>query len=370
MPFTNPFMAARQRSILAPDTFMPGARKTSRPRLTMDFQLSDRRQPPQPMDEVPRPYDRYDEELNDIYNSAGPGLQAYKEALATQPNRDDYKPGIWKRLGTALAGGAVTYGGGDGYGMAKQVQEEPFQKAMTDYATKLGGLRERAGMEQDEAETRIRALQQARAMGLKYDEFELKRLEAQNRMTNATTTANAAMKRAEAYAAAQARPGYDAHAQEDGSVLYVNKNNPAEKITVPAKTVAAGQLGVARRNASTAERNATTNAGQLDVARTRAATDAARGAAYVENAGRNRNRPATPDAQRDAVDNALSEMMSDPVFKEFIQLDDKGFPSPIEDDGSEDYQDFLEALNERADQILKGNVRRPTRRQAAAAGGG
>lgn len=366
MPYQNPFMAQRQRNILAPRGGFgnPDAPTRSQPGFQFNF-----RQPPRPMDEIPRPdrpdSDQYFDEMNRIQNEGSPSLTAYKEALSHQPTREEHAPGVWKRLGTALAGGAIAYGGGDGYGMAKEVQDAPYKHAIEDYDRKLKGLGEQADIEQDATDSRLKMLQNARAMGLKYDQYELQKLEAQSRMTNATTTANAALKRAEAYAAQQAKPGYDTHAQEDGSVLYVNKNNPADRHVVPAKTVAAGQLGVARTNAGTAQRNARTAEGQLGVAQANASTSAARGAAYVDTVGKPRpaaSRVPTPDVQQDAEDNALRQMATDPLFKGFIGADDKGFPTVTEDDGSEDYQDFLEALDAKVAEILSGKSRRARRR--------
>jgi hypothetical protein len=174
-------------------------------------------------------------------------------------------------------------------------------------------------------------------------------------MRNDTTTASAAQTRAQAYADSVRRPGYDAVPQQDGSVLYVNKTNPADRQVVPAKSIAAGQLGVARKNAETNVRRANSYAASVSET----------GRHNQEMEKRPTGGTPSPNAQQDAEDMALDELSMDPDFKDFIKLEGGSFMTgkgaykvPAEDDGSEEYQVFLDALNAKTAEILSGQRRR------------
>jgi hypothetical protein len=348
----NPFMQFRQRNILAPD-FSPGAPTSTPRRLNFSFdQPAPRPQTP------PSPYGSYEDELMGLQNQMGPGLQAYKKYLTELPNRDDYKPNVMTRVAAGLTGFSQGLRDpGQGVRVASDMLDSGYNDAVTDYRNKGVGLKEQAGLEQDELDSKIKALQNARAMGLKYDEFELKRLVDMAKTQNDTTTANAAMTRATAYAKAQQNGDYDMIPQQDGSVLAVNKKDKNDTKIIPAHTVAAGQLGVARGQLGVAQTNAKTQQGMLGVAQENANTNVTN-AATRYTAEQNRIKNPNPRVQQDAEDLALRQMASDPLFKDFIKTDDKGFLNVIPDDGSDDYQDFITALNAKTEEALKGRTRR------------
>jgi hypothetical protein len=341
----NPFIRARQRNLLTPPS------PTPMPHQRFATPLYEPDQEPE------SDTDRYFNEMQRIQGAGSPALTAYKQALAQQPTREQYAPGLGKRLLTALAGGAITYGGGNGYDMAREVQDRPYNRAVESYGTRLKGLGEQADIEQGTVDSQLKMLQNARAMGLKYDEFKLKQLESQNRMQNDTITARAAQTRAQAYAENMQKPGYDSIPQQDGSVLYVNQRNPADTITVPAKTVAAGQLGVARQNAQTNVRRANTY--------DRSVTEDARHNGVMET--RPTGGTPSPNAQQDAEDMALDELAMDPDFADFVKEEGgsgfgpwkkPGYRTVAPDNGSEEYKVFLDALNAKTAEILSGRRQR------------
>lgn len=295
---------------------------------------------------------RYFDEMQRI-DQDGPGMQKYREALSQMPTREENKPGAFTRIAAALSGfGAGMRSPGAGIETAQAINEHGYDNAMSDYAKRLGTLKESAGMEQDDKDTKLKMLQQARAMGLAYDQYQLKKLESEAKRDTDASQAQTARMRAEAYAQAQSRPGYDSIPQQDGSVLFVNKSNPADRQVVPAQTVAAGQLGVARTNARTGQLNARTAQGELEnnvrrtnISETQGADASRRGWAGLSIRNAQGGQGVTPTQQRGASLAVLREMMGDEAFKHFISLDESGTPQMIADDGSEDYQDFLEALN-------------------------
>lgn len=350
--FQNPFDAFRARNMLnplgptaAPKRFGQDYPTTPMPRLQTQPSMQD-------------DSSRYYDEMERLQNNVGPGLQAYKDYLTRLPKREDYRPTVWTRIASALTGASMGLRNpAEGVQAAQDLNSSDYRSAVADYANEGIGLKERANLEQDELDSKIRALSNARAMGLKYDEFALKQAEAEAKARQGETTANAAMLRARAYAQSVQKPGYDAQPQQDGSVLYVNKANPKDTITVAAKTIAAGQLGVARSNAATNARNANIAQQNADTNRTRA-YDYGR---YVDQAG-GRGHIHTPQEQSQAEDLALRQMASDPMFQDFISSDKDGYMNVSGDDGSEDYQDFLTALDAKVQEILKGGTTRGRRR--------
>lgn len=357
MPLSNPFQTQRRRNILAPSF---GQEESSTPKLSFDF--NDRQSTGSVVTRKPR---TYEDDIADLENNPSPGLQAYKDYLTRMPKPEDNRPGAMTRIAAGLSGfSAGLRDPGEGVKVAQELNSSKYRGAIRDYANEGIGLKEQASLENTERDDKLKALQNARAMGLKYDEFDLKRRETEAQMTNQATTANAAMKRAEAYAAAQAKPGYDAQPQQDGSLLYINKSNPADRITVPAKTIQAGQLGVARTNAATAQ-------GQLGVARTNASTNqvnaginavrAETGSRAADAAAKRGVKAPTPQAQAQAEANALNMMRTDPLFKKYVIVGKDGYGSVADDDGTLDYQDFLDALDAKIAEIHAGTVRRGSR---------
>lgn len=330
----NPFETIRLRNILG---------GTPPPRPTFEGGgIMPRRNPIQ---EPQSDAERYFDEMDRIQNTVGPGIQRYREALNQVPNRADYKPGVFTRIAAALSGfGAGVRDPGAGIAVARSINEQPFHNAMTDYSDRLDTLKAGADIEQEETNSKLKYLQQARALGLKYDEYELKRLETEARMRNESVNAGSNRMRAEAYAKAQGRPRHQYRDTEQG-ILEINEDTGEQRI-IPANTIAAGQLGVNRKNAATNAANSANSVRRTNIYERSEADASRRG--WTGLSIRNRqaqNTGLTPTQQRGASIAALREMMNDEAFRDFIEIDADGTPMAVEDDGSEEYQIFLDALN-------------------------
>lgn len=315
---------------------------------------------------TPRPMrgdDRYLQDMLDIQNNVGPATKAYREHVGNVPLRENFAPSKWRRLAAALGAGAIAYEDPRaGIVAAEEFKNRPYNQAVESYKLKGDVLGEQADIEQAESNAKLRALQQARALGLKYDEFELKRRETEAKMRNDQTTAEAAMMRARAYAEAQGKPNWVPQLQQDGSVIMINPKNPKEFMKVPGQSVAAGQLGVARTNAATAAGNLRESVRRTNINRDLRQGDQRIRMHDIDTRG-SRSNEDTPREQLDAEYMASRQMMSDPLFADYISFDDDGNLVMAQDDGTEDYQDFLEAFDAKVAEILSGSTRRSTRRR-------
>jgi len=348
MAFQNPFQSMRRRNILAPSSF--NQEGPSKPKMSFGIEAKepDPYQPPKQR--------TYEDDISDLQSQSGPGLEAYKDYLTRLPKREDSKPGVMTRIAAALSGGAAGLRDpGAGIKVAQDVNSSSYRNALSDYANEGVGLKERSDMEQDELDSKLRALSSARAMGLKYDEFDLKRREAGNKNAIDLQNSESGRIRADAYAKTQGRPRHQYRDQEDGSILEINEDDGTQRV-IPGKSLASGQLGVSRGQLGVSQRNAATAEGNLGVNKDRA-TAYGRGVDATIKRG---DKAASPRIQQDAEDRALTEMMSDPLFKDFVGLDDKGFPAIKGDPDDPDYQDFLEALDAKKAEVLAGTSRRRT----------
>lgn len=352
--YVNPFLARRQQNVFAPNAPTPSRTRFGAD-LTPTFDAGSVTTPGTPEKDD----ERYYNDISSLMSNVGPGIQAYRQHLSQMPNRDDYRPSKWDRVTAGLAGmSAGMRNPGEGIRVARDINSQPWQNAMEDYAVQGSGLKERASMEQDELNSKLRALQQARALGLKYDEYDLKKREAEAKMTNDTTRLGIDQSRADTYRKTLDKKHYTGTPQQDGSMLWTNDQDPNDTHITRGKSIAAGQLGVNRTNAgATVQRANTSEQARIDQRDHWVRSDARPTAL---------DKPAPPKEQSEAEGMALDELSLDPDYKDFIMparsADD--FPQPVEDDGSDSYSAFLEVLNARTQAILQGKgKRRPTARR-------
>jgi hypothetical protein len=353
--YVNPFLARRQQNVFAPNPATPSRTRFGADLTPSNFDSGSVTTPGTPKKDDERYYD----DISNMMSNVGPGIKAYRDFLTQMPNREDYQPGKWDRAAAALSGLAAGMRDPEkGVRVASSIRDAPYQEAMQDYAVKGSGLKERADMEQEELNSKLRALQNARALGLKYDEYDLKRREAQAKMDNDAAHVQIDQSRAETYAKSIGKKHYTGTPQQDGSVLWTNDQDPNDTHIGAGKSIASGQLGVSRTNAGANVQRANTSA--------TAATETERHNRAMEKRPTALDRPQSPKDQSEAEGMALDELSLDPEFKDFIiparSADD--FPQPVEDDGSESYAAFLEMLNARKNAILQGKGnRRPTSRR-------
>lgn len=375
MPGENPYQSYRMRSIFSQpppqrqfrNPFVSGPSRMDEARSEL-FQPRDMAFRDPRFQELGEPDDgsQYFDEIMNVRNSAGPGLSAYRQALQERPNPEDHKPGWFTRIASGLSGfGAGMRDAGEGIRVAQDLNQSGYRRAMEDYGTRLGTLKESADIEQAEAENTIKAIAQARALGLKYDEFKLKQEEALHKRNmdsyNAESTrmtAGAAVERAKAYAQQLGRPDYNYEPQQDGSLLAINKNNPADRKIIPAKTIASAQLKVNQSNAQS-------NRISAEASRTNAQTNSSRGEQYKRNVDsliKYRDsrttpggKPNSPQAQKTATDLALEKMFMNPEFRQFVNFDGGYYDAADpEDFDPEEYELFVEELNDLVKTILAG----------------
>lgn len=279
---------------------------------------------------------KYFDEMQRLRGSRGPALTAYQSALNEMPTRETTKPSILRRIGGTVAGGLAGMRGGPAAGMetAAAFVDSPYKQAMEQYGGRMRNLGESARLEQDETESSLKALQEARALGLKYDEFDLKKMEAGNLNKYRT------------------RQGDIAEGNLDVNRENADTNRAGQRNTAQYRT---GQLGVARRNAATGERNASTgktNSESLAAYRTgMLKIGGDRNTILKDRTGR----PATPQAQQDAIDNSLRQMKANPRYKNYVTGADTS-DNPIgmaEDDNTTGYVQFMRELKRITEQQLK-----------------
>jgi hypothetical protein len=289
-------------------------------------------------------------EMTKIRTNPGPATSAYKDLVTKMPKQEDFAPSKMTRLGASLTGlAAGMKDPAEGPAAARSIIRAPYEDAVREYGMKLGASKTSADLEREDMRDQLSALAQARAMGLKLSEFQHKQL-----MDRADLKVK--QDRAAAYIKKQGDPSYDHFPQADGSILAVNKTNPADRKTIPANTVQAAVLktrqeanAIAGRNASTNEANSKSLAAYRTVmgdAATKRAT------ASVDRL----NKPVTPYQQAKAVDLALSLMFRDRRFSKYIKAGDASSPEPYlmqPDDGSPLYKEFRKELKRQVEQSIK-----------------
>jgi hypothetical protein len=270
--------------------------------------IGDIQEPPE-QDEGSKFYD----ELQRIRNQATPGLTAYQGALQNMPTPDQYKPNWMNRIASGLSGfSAGMHDAGAGIKTAMSLNRAPYEQAMETYTNRLGGLKEQAAMEQQDRTSRMKAIQDAQELGLKYKEYEYKKAESEGNVRARDLTANAASTSAQArMLAAQnaAREEYT-YVPVQGGFMVTNKHNPnMPPKVIPANTIQDAQLQVAK--------------GHLAVSQSQLGLNQQTTEASLENtasqiAERDRGKPISPGAQTSAEDLADQRLAQDPEYSKFV----------------------------------------------------
>jgi hypothetical protein len=318
-----------------------------------------------PMQDVEEPVaprsssSRFYDELQNIRNEGTPGLTAYKEALNEMPTPDQYKPNWLTRIASGLSGfSSGMKDAGKGIQTAMSLNRAPYEQAMEEYSGRLGTLKEQAGMESEDRDTRLKSVQDAWEMGLKYEDFERKKEETAAKIETDRITANSAQTRAQAYAQAQGNPDTASVTQADGSVLVYNKKDPSQTWKLPANSIEAarlrdrekqtqiqaGNLGVAQTQAQTSR---DVGMGNLKVAQDREAREGQNTKSLIDYRQSRPSPNMTPSAQKSARDLAVTELADDPTWARFATAKD---PS---DFSAEDWQDYQEELADRIAEIQR-----------------
>lgn len=275
-----------------------------------------------------------------------PALSDYKKQLEDMPKEDDYQLGKMGKFGAALSGFAAgMHDPAKGYELGQAIHDSPYKSAMGEFNNKLAIRKSVADIEGQSIDDQIKAMTQARSMGLKYDEFKLKQLQEQRE-------------------AEVARGNLDVNRGN----LDVNRRKAATGDKTANATIEnqRGMLAVAGRNAATGERNAGTNAQNANTnlanSKSLASYHEVMGTAATTRANVSRdrqNKPQSPYQQAKAVDLALSLLQRDRRWGKYIKPGDAGSPEPYlmaPDDGSPMYQEFRKQVRRHVENQLKSGT--------------
>ena len=275
---------------------------------------------------------KYYDELEKIRTNRGPALSAYQKALGEQPTYEQHKPSVGRRIAAALGGAAGGLSGDLRAGLAigESIRDSPYNIARSEYEERMKGLGASAKLEQDEMEAKLKSLQAARALGLDYSEYELKKLESQRD-----------------YEIAQGNLDVNRFTAETGRESQKQTGRHYENQDVTGAVDSRTRQLTQQQQGRNIESQISDRAERQDIAR-----EAIEASIRRAEIAAGRKTPSSPDAQQDAIDGALREMLADPVFRNYIETDANGIPNVKEDDGTENYKRFRNQLIQRTHRRL------------------
>ena len=297
---------------------------------------------PNPWEQKERPDEAgsYYDELERIRNNRGPALTAYQKALGEQPTWEQHKPDWKRRLAGALISASSAAGGDDtgrAVALGQSVVRSPYDTARSEYANKMKNLGASAKLEQDEMEAQLQSLKEARALGLKYDEYRLKQLENEQKRRHDEGTLDVARGN---LAVNQGKLGVDQFTADTGRASQVQTGRHYDNQDVnAAHTGSVNERNVNSQITDRVERQKIAREGiiaSLERARIQAG----------------RRAPANPREQQDAIDGALRDLKTDPEMAQYMETDAQGFLNPKADDMTPGYQRFRARLVEAAHRRL------------------
>lgn len=127
--------------------------KTHRP--SFQFQFPDQEEQQPPSRELGFP---------DVYRSVmeqepGPAQQKYRQFLDEEiPSRENFKPSKMNRLAAMLSGISEGMQGGDGYGAARKVLDDPYKRAIDDFKLRGDKYVKAAELEEKNVGNRVKTL--------------------------------------------------------------------------------------------------------------------------------------------------------------------------------------------------------------------
>lgn len=292
-----------------------------------------------------------------------PAMTEYQNQLSTMPKQEDYKPGKMQQFAAALSGiGTGLRDPSRGYETSSNIIQAPYRDAMAQFNNKLGIRKELSGIEEKSIDDQVKAMSEARAMGLNYKKFNYERQKTGAEQNLKRAEFDNTKRKTDAEIQKMQEASYDYKDQEDGSILGIDKSDPTKTTKIPAHTVAAGQLSAAKMNAQSSRISA-------NAAATQAATGVASekslaiyrdvmgkaATTRADNATTRLNKPQSAYQQSRAVDLGLSLLYTDPKYKKYIKQGGQGEDpwSLTTDDGSPMYRQLKKDLKKAVDKSLK-----------------
>jgi hypothetical protein len=307
--------------------------------------------------------ENYLDEIMRITNNR-PAMSDYRDQLSQMPKMDDYKPSLAGKISAAMVGGATGFRDpSKGWETAQGMVQAPYRQAMGEFSNKLGIRKELAGLEEKNVDDQTKALQEARTMGLNYDKFKFDQKQKLDETGLKREEFANTKKKTEAEIAKMGESNYEYSDQADGSILAIDKNDPTKRMTIPAATVKAGQLGAERMNAQSsrisanaAAENASTNKANTESLKIYRDVMGKAATSRAANAATRLAKPPTPYQQSRAVDLALSLMQRDPVWSKYISKGGRDDSEPYllkPDDGSPMYQQMKKQLKKQVEKSIQ-----------------
>jgi hypothetical protein len=218
---------------------------------------------------------------------------------------------------------------GSGAFAARQITRAPYEEALQRYKQQVAQTGQAAVLEREDIENQIRGLTQARALGLRYDEFKLKQLENQQRDDIAQGNLGVARGRAKDYGRSidVAEAGQKQTVARDTARLGIDK----------------GRLADAQRRTNIMMQDAGTRAAaqkSLDTYHTSMSDTAKKRAQTYAD----REKLQAPYQKAKALQTALLLLQADPRYKDYVDENVNGVFSPKESDGSAKYELFRKEL--------------------------
>lgn len=313
----NPYAAMRMQSIFNP--LKPTPTYPSKRQLDINTPLQDEE------DDQEEPGGDYFSEMMKL-TRPGPQMTAYQQALQNVPKPEDYEPTKMGRWAAALSGfGAGVRNPAEGYSTARSIIGEPYESAVKDYQVGLGAKGAGAQLERQTALDQLKSMSEARALGLRYDEYR-RRLAADK-------------------ANQQFRQGTLAASNERNRLTGIGLQNTA--------AYRQGQLTQQQKNTQSliTYRQIT---GQAAQKRANAA------AARVDYLNKRGEKPPSQTQQAYLIQNVYQGMRMDPTWREFItnpDPSDKNYfqPDPsMRDRNPRMWENFQAELKKRVENAMKG----------------
>jgi hypothetical protein len=281
--------------------------------------------------------DRYGQEMDKITGNR-PLLTEYQKQLLA-PDPED-KPSWKRRLLAGVAGAAAGVGAGDsntGFLAANRFVHKPYEDAIQRRDAGIVRLGKAATVEDKFIIDRIDALREARELGLKYDEFELKRLEAIAKDEVEKGKLGVEQGNLKVNEGRGAAYGRDIESQIQ------NRGRTGDQKDT--------ELGISAYNAETARGNSASLQSYRNAMAAIGNKNAEANITRANKAGR------LTETQKGALmDNVIKEMQMDPTYKDFIDMS-SGYPAVRTGDvSSRSYRSFLSEFQRRAQKAARDFV--------------
>ena len=280
------FQPEARPEVWAPQTYKPTANDFRSNILASINQPPEVEEPSQPIGTEKKLFDTQSEQVNEY-----PMMDKFSDLLSQRPQREDYKPSVWRNIIGAVGGvssgmlGKPEQAVANALSTTEKLRDVPFDRATSDWQGKIAGYGEGAKLELQKADKENKFLTMLN--NARRTDITGERVASQNTtdMMNARTKQAAILQKAQEFAdagwkitSADGRmTAYNPRTQESQDIGEDMRATNAEDRTEIARGqldvakgrlgVARGQLGVAQQRANTGDVNANTAITRAEIAR-------------------------------------------------------------------------------------------------------